>query len=196
MAGAVIIVHPSDIVRNGIEAILEDIISVEILCFSTPEELNQVERSFYSELVLILSCSFNHHQTVTSFRAQTQRLLIVGISDKDKSNTTHDFFDTVFSLCATKEEIATKVKQFLNSDKTNNDDDELSLREKEVLRLIALGHTNKSIADTLFISTHTVISHRKNITDKLGIKSIPGLTVYAIIQKIISQSDIAKDKLI
>ena len=71
-----------------------------------------------------------------------------------------------------------------------------SSREKEVLRLIALGHTNKSIADTLFISTHTVISHRKNITDKLGIKSIPGLTVYAIIQKIISQADIAKDKLI
>ncbi len=196
MAGAVIIVHPSDIVRTGIEAILKNNISVEVLCFSTPEELNQVERSFYSELVLILSCSYNNHETVTNFRAQTQRILIVGISAKEKSNTTHDFFDTVFSLCTTKEEIATKVKQFLNFDKANDADDELSLREKEVLRLIALGHTNKSIADSLFISTHTVISHRKNITDKLGIKSIPGLTVYAIIQKIISQSDIVKDKLI
>ncbi len=196
MAGAIIIVHPSEIVRNGLLAILENAISIEVLCFSTPDELNRVERSFYSELVLILSCSFNNHETVTACRAQTQQLLILGISDSENTTVSKDFFDTVFSLYATKDEIANKVKQFLSFANTNGEDDELSLREKEVLRLIALGHTNKSIAETLFISTHTVISHRKNITDKLGIKSIPGLTVYSIIQKIISQSDIAKDKLI
>ena len=58
-----------------------------------------------------------------------------------------------------------------------------------------MGHTNKTIADKLFISAHTVISHRKNITDKLGIKSIPGLTVYAIIQNIVSTSEIAPEQL-
>ena len=49
-----------------------------------------------------------------------------------------------------------------------------------VLVLITKGFTNKEIADKLNISLTTVISHRKNITEKLGIKSVPGLTIYAV----------------
>lgn len=56
----------------------------------------------------------------------------------------------------------------------------LSAREIEVLRLVARGFINKEIADRLHISLTTVISHRKNITEKLGIKSVPGLTIYAV----------------
>ena len=57
---------------------------------------------------------------------------------------------------------------------------ELSIREIEVLILITKGLINKEIADKLHISLTTVISHRKNITEKLGIKSVSGLTVYAV----------------
>lgn len=57
---------------------------------------------------------------------------------------------------------------------------ELSGRETEVLILITKGLINKEIADRLNISLTTVISHRKNITEKLGIKSVSGLTVYAV----------------
>jgi DNA-binding CsgD family transcriptional regulator len=64
--------------------------------------------------------------------------------------------------------------------------EDISDREKEVLQLVALGLTNKEIAERLFISSHTVITHRKNITSKLGIKTIAGLTVYAVIHKLIS----------
>ena len=56
----------------------------------------------------------------------------------------------------------------------------LSQREKEVLALIIKGFINKEIAEKLNISLTTVISHRKNITEKLGIKSVPGLTIYAV----------------
>ena len=56
----------------------------------------------------------------------------------------------------------------------------LSVREIEVLVLIAQGLINKEIADRLGISLTTVISHRKNITEKLGIKSVSGLTIYAV----------------
>jgi DNA-binding CsgD family transcriptional regulator len=65
---------------------------------------------------------------------------------------------------------------------------QLSEREIEILKLIALGYTNKEIGDKLFISIHTVITHRKNITSKLGIKTIAGLTVYAILNKIITSA--------
>lgn len=57
---------------------------------------------------------------------------------------------------------------------------ELSPREAEVLVLLAHGLINKEIADRLHISLTTVISHRKNITEKLGIKSLSGLTIYAV----------------
>ena len=57
---------------------------------------------------------------------------------------------------------------------------ELSAREIEVLVLITKGLINKEIAEKLNISLTTVISHRKNITEKLGIKSVPGLTIYAV----------------
>ena len=56
----------------------------------------------------------------------------------------------------------------------------LSAREIEVLVLITKGLINKEIADKLNISLTTVITHRKNITEKLGIKSVSGLTIYAV----------------
>lgn len=59
---------------------------------------------------------------------------------------------------------------------------ELSAREIEVLVLITKGLINKEIADKLNISLTTVISHRKNITEKLGIKSVSGLTIYAVMR--------------
>jgi len=60
--------------------------------------------------------------------------------------------------------------------------DVLSPREKEVLRLVAQGFMNKQIAGQLQIGLTTVISHRKNIVEKLGIRTVPGLTVYAYAQ--------------
>lgn len=64
---------------------------------------------------------------------------------------------------------------------------ELSRRETDVLVLVARGMTNKEIADALNVSIHTVISHRKNIMHKTGIKSVAGLTVYAILHNLIDE---------
>ena len=62
----------------------------------------------------------------------------------------------------------------------------LSERELEVLIQVVKGLSNKEIADVLCISTHTVITHRKNITRKLNIHSTAGLTIYAIVNKLIN----------
>lgn len=69
---------------------------------------------------------------------------------------------------------------------------ELSQREVEVLRLVAMGYINKEIADRLDISFNTVLSHRKNITAKLGIKSVSGLGVYALMNGIVAESDLSR----
>ncbi len=64
--------------------------------------------------------------------------------------------------------------------RVNSGQDGLSAREIDVLKLVATGLTNKEIADRLNISINTVLSHRKNISAKLGIKSVSGLSVYAM----------------
>lgn len=63
---------------------------------------------------------------------------------------------------------------------------ELSDRETEVLVLVAKGLSSKEIAERLNLSIHTVNSHRKHITEKTGIKSVAGLTVYATLHNLIS----------
>ncbi|MBM6883187.1 response regulator transcription factor [Bacteroides caecigallinarum] len=66
----------------------------------------------------------------------------------------------------------------------------LSAREIEVLILVTKGYINKEIAEKLNISLTTVISHRKNITEKLGIKSVSGLAIYAVMNGYIDADSI------
>lgn len=72
---------------------------------------------------------------------------------------------------------------------------DLSDREKEILVSVAKGLTNKEIAVKHHISIHTVISHRKNITRKTGIKTVSGLTVYAVFSNLVLQDDLLPDTL-
>ncbi|MDH6354562.1 DNA-binding CsgD family transcriptional regulator [Dysgonomonas sp. PH5-45] len=67
---------------------------------------------------------------------------------------------------------------------------EISPRELEVLKLVAMGLLNKEVADRLNISLNTVLSHRKNITAKLGIKTVSGLIFYCISHGYISADEI------
>lgn len=62
----------------------------------------------------------------------------------------------------------------------------ISEREIEIIRLIAEGFSNKEIADKLFLSTHTVNTHRKNIMNKLGVNNTAGIVLFAVKENIIS----------
>ena len=66
----------------------------------------------------------------------------------------------------------------------------LSQREKEIVICVVKGMTNKEIAEKLFLSIHTVITHRRNISKKLQIHSAAGLTIYAIVNKLVELSDV------
>lgn len=69
-------------------------------------------------------------------------------------------------------------------------DETISEREKDIIRCVASGKSNKEIAKELFISPHTVATHRRNINAKLGIHSSAGLTIYAIIHNIIDAKEV------
>ena len=69
-------------------------------------------------------------------------------------------------------------------------DEQLSDREKDVIVALVQGMTNKEIADHLFISINTVITHRRNIARKLQIHSPAGLTIYAIVNNLVDISTV------
>lgn len=92
-----------------------------------------------------------------------------------------------------RKKVVEKLQQFFyESESTDSCEDSCTLsdREIDVLKAVALGCPNKEIADKLFISINTVITHRKNITSKLGIKTISGLTVYALMNHIIKAEEV------
>ena len=94
-------------------------------------------------------------------------------------------------------EIKNKIEKISNQyevEKTEGEDElqTLSVREREIVVCVVKGLTNREIAEQLYLSAHTVITHRRNIARKLQIHSASGLTVYAIVNKLIELDDIKK----
>ena len=104
-------------------------------------------------------------------------------------------YDERLSLYDSAEEIARKLQRLTQKPDAEGVEGEegqqlLSQREKEIVVCVVKGMTNREIADRLFLSTHTVITHRRNIARKLQIHSASGLTIYAIVNKLVELSDI------
>lgn len=72
----------------------------------------------------------------------------------------------------------------------SSEQETLSAREKEIIACVVKGLTNKETAESLCLSIHTVITHRRNIARKLQIHSPAGLTIYAIVNKLVELTDI------
>lgn len=92
-----------------------------------------------------------------------------------------------------EEELKTRMAQGLAEEEEPTETDKpetLSQREKEIVSCVAKGLTNKEIAEVLFLSVHTVATHRRNISSKLQIHTPAGLTIYAIINKLVKLEDI------
>ena len=85
-------------------------------------------------------------------------------------------------------DVSVKISNMINQ--TPQSDEQLSDREKDVIVALVQGMTNKEIADYLFISINTVITHRRNIARKLQIHSPAGLTIYAIVNNLVDISSV------
>lgn len=156
-------------------------------------------------------CAFEHHATddrhIAAKAIELKNLIIKYYPHNDQQNqqnqeqnrllyaVLHDIyhFENELALhCAIEDEILlpalAKNDQTIKTHQLDipNDTEELSVREKEVLVHIVKGLSNKEIADALCLSAHTVMSHRKNIVRKLNIHSIAGLTIYAIVNGIVT----------
>ena len=91
-----------------------------------------------------------------------------------------------------QEQLSTLLQELKGTPPTSPDDRKLSHREEDILRAVAQGYTSKEIAEKLGISTNTVLSHRKNIATKLQIKTVSGLTFYALVNGIVTPTEMDK----
>ena len=99
-------------------------------------------------------------------------------------------FDGVIEIDDNLSKITGKLSEALESASGHSESPDiydLSDRERAVLIKLAKGMTNKAIATDMHLSVHTIITHRKNIVRKTGIKSIAGLTVYAMLNNLIEE---------
>jgi len=187
---SVVIVCQSDLVLAGFAEILKGSLASEVLTIHRGDEL--IDYPAMKGHILILATSDEQLKSSNFIRqiltsAQGIHFMTLNLNeDSVYSNQTVNLYDTPSMICF-------KVNEMLHSFLTDSGfdaDNELSKREIEVLQLLCKGHSNKEIAEQLFVSTHTVISHRKNISEKTGIKSASGLTMYAILKKIVDVSEI------
>ncbi|MBR2778393.1 MAG: helix-turn-helix transcriptional regulator [Prevotella sp.] len=160
--------------------------------------------------------TFSKHHGATDKKLRELKLLIIkylpqdGLHNNQLTATLHDIYenevwlrqhamveDCIFVPAIRRLEQHTKqsdvtrnITDMVFKAGTGQNPDALSDREKEVIISLVQGMSNKEIADHLFISVNTVITHRRNIARKLQIHSPAGLTIYAIVNNLVDISAI------
>ncbi|MFO7789203.1 MAG: helix-turn-helix transcriptional regulator [Bacteroidales bacterium] len=192
----IIIIHSSEIIRSGLASLIRDNFHFPVDTFC--EFNGNYIKPGHREHLLFFTDQKNAAKAKSFNNSISNQITVIQISPQAKpiSKTPSDH---EISINISSKALVELVNKHFSSpaEKTQRTSPpELSRRESEILALVARGYSNKEMAEKLFISTHTVISHRKNITEKLGIKTISGLTVYAVINGIIDLGQISRDDLI
>ncbi len=141
--------------------------------------------------ILIINPYFGESVDFARIRTIIPDIKIMGVATAPIDRKKREAFDDVISIADDTETISEKIRKVsLRNDSITDNKEPLSNREKEIIVLVVKGLTNKEIADKLFISVHTVITHRRNIARKLEIHSATGLTIYAIVNKLVEISEL------
>lgn len=180
------VIEPSQIICEGLSNILMKLKkSFYIYRFNDLEEFKiSASKETFNVAIVNPSVVQNRLPDFAKLKNNQSGILWIALIYSFYDEETLQKFDDTLSVTASPDQITNKIVQ-INPPSDKSPHDDLSEREIEVLTQMVKGFANKEIADTLNISIHTVISHRKNITEKTGIKSLSGLTIYAITKKII-----------
>jgi len=188
------IVDPSSIIRSGLSVLLKRLQGYHVHTF----ELNSLEflasniRTQRPDLVIVNPTYWglvdvDNLKLLTKNSTTRFFALVTGAVDEKMLEA----YDDKIHLYDDAESIKLKLDTVFDVLESENEESQtLSPREKEIIVGVVKGFTNKEIATNLFLSTHTVITHRRNIARKLEIHSTAGLTIYAIVNKLVELNDI------
>lgn len=190
----VAVAETSVIVRSGLVAVLKRLPDMHIQTVEvTSKEGIQHCMEAHVPNILIVNPQFEGWFDVDAFKehyphAETKIVsLLCTFVDANQLKG----YDESINLFDDAESLEKKISELMNlTEEEDADQNALSQREKEIIGCVVCGMTNKEIAEKLFISVHTVITHRRNITRKLQIHSAAGLTIYAIVNKLVELSEV------
>ena len=190
------IAEPSPIISSGLISYLEDISQINIVTAVDNIDDLKDKMQLHSPDILVVNPMmiglYNDglmRQLVQEYPSTYFVALVSTCVDK----TFLRYFKETVELFENKQKVVNKILNLINnSDESNSQVEsfDLSNRETDVLVCVAKGMSNKDISDMLNISVHTVVTHRKNIVKKTGIKSVSGLTVYALLNNLVEESEI------
>lgn len=196
----IVVAETSVIVRSGLTAVLKRIpnLNAHPIEVSSPETLQNYIHLHTPDIVII-NPTFGGWFDLQAFKTENGKsgIKYVALVCSVIDNNALKEYDESIAICDDIDIITTKVNHLLHTEEEEEKDNEqetLSQREKEIITCVVKGMTNKAIADKLYLSIHTVITHRRNIARKLQIHSPAGLTIYAIVNKLVELQDI-KDTL-
>lgn len=193
----IVFAESSDIVVEGLVGILtKSGLKFQISKAKTFDDIEICHSRKNCDLIFINpSLIHNNSKVFNALKCQLQTPKWVGLVYSFHDQQILSLLDAIITISDSPETIISLVKSIINNDPLQEHKkllDVLSEREIDVLKLVATGLANKEIADKLNISIHTVITHRKNISQKIGIKSVSGLTIYAVVKKFISLETITE----
>ncbi len=187
----VLIVTPSVILAKGFESLLEMggefRLTGVVSCLHRLNELKFKDDEYNIILIDPLIFDYPSRMEVRNYLPESDKMGIVAVKTVSMTDEELSQYDASVGLCDAPVSIVKKLREAtaVSSDRPKAESETLSPREKEILVCVAKGLLNKEIADRLNLSIYTVITHRKNITRKTGIRSVAGLTVYALLNKLI-----------
>ena len=194
MSNRVIICEASEIIAIGLAEIIDGMAQFDVVArLDSPEHLSEKITATDANLLILdpMLLGFHSKDFLSQLGKEHPNMVIIALVSSYLDHSMLTPFGGVIEINDTKSKVISKMNEFAQSEATKNTDDvELSKRETDVLIAVAKGMMNKEIADQMNISIHTVISHRKNITRKTGIKSVSGLTVYALLNNLIDEKDL------
>jgi len=197
----IVIAEPSVIIRSGLEFQLKRLTGfrIQIVEVSAAELLVDTLRINKPD-ILIINPSMQSGTMLGALKdecgcpAMKCVALLYSMIEYARLRT----FDEQLNIYDSGDEIRHKLERLSTEEVVTAEETEeqqmLSVREKEIVVCVVKGMTNREIANSLFLSTHTVITHRRNIARKLQIHSASGLTIYAIVNKLVELSDIQVEK--
>ena len=197
MSNRVIICEASEIMITGLYEIIQGMAGCDVVArVDTPEQLSEKILATGANILIINPniLGFSDRNLPHQLLKEYPQLVIIALVTNYMDSSLLKPYHGAIEINDSKQKVISKMNQLLQEgDKQEKTDDvELSKREIDVLVAVAKGMMNKEIADQMNISIHTVISHRKNITRKTGIKSVSGLTVYALLNNLIDENEVYK----
>ena len=212
----VILADSNDLMREGMRSILSAQTDLPIIseAINSEELCEQVQLSSPSMVILDFTSEGFTIDVVSKIKSIKPEVCFIAITPEQNAQTLIDALrlgvnSYVKKNCALDEIVNAVIEtsrgnkffcgqiletiqraeidvNHLDFDPLNCDPVILSERENEIIKLVAEGNTNGKIAELLFLSNHTVNTHRKNIMAKLGVKNTAGIVMYAVKMNIVS----------